>query len=220
LTFMTKKEILAVVLFGAMLFCLVAYLMPVPKPDSPWKSDGEMLGDFLRQQQQQYEAATRNPPGDSGANLLEEMERAAGELAKQFGPAKEAILKDMKEGGFSSAEPYLGSLPQLAPVVIVRVLLVHNNIPTCDRQNGRTRIVVAGLESMDFDNRDGTGPDYERLAAVLAAVGAKCREGGESLTVRIAPMPFVPFESVRRAVEAAARAGVVQIEMEHPAVPF
>ena len=211
---MTGKELLATALIGAVAVGLLVYFWPYPSVTDIRQIEDEVWRDFVRQQQ-----GGKKPPRPENPNSAE-MKEAAAELAKQFPAVRDAALKAAGEGGLGEPEPFAGELPAPGEIVAVHMMLVCDDKPTYDRDKGRSRIWLEGLESLDFDNNEKTGPDYDKLASVLAAMALRRQaDAGEALTVEMVPGAFVPLESLKKAAEAAARAGVTRIRLKESPLP-
>jgi hypothetical protein len=218
LALMTRNEWLILILAGAGTVMLLVYVWPQPDPyaDSA-RIEREVLEKFLKEQRPKNPRKWKSE--DSGA-LLKDMEEAARRMAEQFGPARDGILQRAVKGELEPIAPYEGELPFPEETVIVHMTLEADGVPTTDRKKGRARVRIGGLESTSFENAAKTGTDYERLAAVLAALETRRRsDRGEGIAVLLVPAAFVPFEDVKKAVEAAARAGVLQVRLRQSPIP-
>jgi hypothetical protein len=215
---MTRNEwfIFAAVSAAAVVVMVCVWPYPDPYADSG-SIERDVLQDFLRGQRAGNPRKWRSNYSET---LLRDMEEAAKKMAEQFGPARHEILEAAGKGELPAVEPYDRELPYPDETVTVHMNLEVEGVTTTDREKGRTRVYVAGLESLVFDNAQKTGVDYERLAAVLAALEIRRQsDRGEGVAVLLAPMAFVPFKDVRKAIEAAARAGITDIRLRQSPIP-
>lgn len=220
MAFMSKKELTVAAGLSAVMVGLLLYIWPYPTSPGTGEAGYGAFQDLMQRQQ----AGKRRPgPAMSAAGrpLLAEMEKAAREMVAKFGPVRNAVLEAVVKGELAEAKPYAGEVPVPADVTIVHMRLVSKNLEAGDRARGYTRLWVEGFESFNLAAGDGQAPDYDLLASVLAAMRIRRQaDSGGSMTVELAPMAFVPFESVRSAAEAAARAGVTDIILREPPIPY
>lgn len=216
---MTRNEWLLFAAVGSVAVMLMFYVWPYP---NPYASSGSVergvLEDFLGKQ------SNRNPQkwhSKQSATLLRDMEEAARKMAEEFDAARDEILETAKKGKLAEVIPSDRELPFPNETVTLHMNLEAEGVATTDRKKGRTRLYIAGLKSVDFDNADKTGTDYELLAAVLAALEIrKQSDSGKSISVLLIPMAFVPFEDVRKVIEAVARAGITDIRLKQSPLPY
>jgi hypothetical protein len=219
LAFITKKELLTCALMSIVVLGLLFYFWPYPGSWDMSRVEKEAMDKALRNRRpRRSQHPGKNNPGK--ASLLEDMEKAAAEMAKQFPAVRKAVLQAAKDGKIEEAQPYLDELPAPGESVVVHLHLVHDGVPTYNREKGRSRVTVEGLGSIDFDNARKTGPDYKLLACVLAAMRIRRQaDSGEDLIVKLVPVPFTPLESVRKVLAAAVSAGVTGIKLKQPPLP-
>ena len=215
---MTRNEWLTFAVVSAAAMVVLAYLWPYPRPYADSGSiERGVMENFLQKQRPKNPREWR--PKQSGT-LLRDMEEAARKMAEQFGPARREILEAAGKGELSAVELYDRELPFPDETVTVHMTLELDGVATTDRKKGRARLYVAGLDSLVFDNAEKTGVDYELFAAVLAALEIRRQsDSGEGIAVLLMPMAFVPFEDVRKAIEAAARAGITDIRLKQSPIP-
>ena len=215
---MTRNEWMIFGAVGSLAIIVMFYVWPNPNPyPSSGYVEREALEKFLRSQRKQNPRERRTKQSDT---LLEDMEKAAKKMTEQFDPERDKILKAARKGELPAVEPYDRDLPFPDETVAVHMNLELDGVATTDREKGRARVFIAGLESMCFDKADKSGTDYEQLAAVLAALEIRRQtDSGQSITVVLIPLAFVPFEDVKKAVEAAARAGITRIQLKQSPLP-
>ncbi len=217
---MTVKEITAFAIISVIALILLLVVWPFPRQVDKRQQDMDLLNELLQKRQEEQKQPIRKRPPQKHS-ILQEMEEAAAELVRQFGPAKDSILKKAQAGKLEKAQPHEGELPAPGKTAQVYMLLVLGDIPTCDRKKGRVRLRIAGLDKLSFDNAEKTGPDFELLASVLTALNARRQTAaGEGLAVEIIAVPFTPLEAIEKVVEAAARAGIHDIQFKYPPIPY
>lgn len=215
---MTKSEWLIFLVVSAAAIVLMVYAWPYPDPyiDSGAIERG-VLEDFLGKQRGKNPRKWRSK---QSATLLTDMEEAARRMAEEFGPARDEILEAAGKGELGAVVPYDGDLSFADKTVTVHLNLELDGVATTDTEKGRTRVSIDGVKSVSLDKPDGKGTDYELLAAVLAALEVRRQsDSGEGISVLLAPMALVPFAEVKKAVEAAARAGIADIRLRQPLLP-